>query len=135
MLQTHVGTFTDDAGIAGDGRPYQAGAQRKNRFAVELGSEPLFRQLHAVALHAGEANLQRNALRAHGLDLNGLAWWLWRTNDGLGREVERDAKNVGIFDVEKALLIQIVGGKILNGSCPVAIFRLPKQNSFKLGAL
>ena len=89
--------------------PDEIGRQLQDRVVVELGRQPLLRQLDAVALDAREADLERIALGAHGLDLDRLARRLRRRDDRLGGEVERDAEDVGVFDVEQAFLVQVVG--------------------------
>ena len=45
---------------------------------------------------------------ANGLDLNGLTGGLWRCHHRLGCKIERDAQDVGIFDVEQPVVIQII---------------------------
>ena len=91
------------------GRADEVGRQLEHRVVVEVGGEPLLGQLDAVALDAREADLERVALRAHGLDLDRLARRLRRRDDRLGGEVERNAEDVGVLDVEQALLVQVVG--------------------------
>ena len=49
------------------------------------------------------------AFGAHGFDLDGLAGRLWGRHHWFGREVERHPQDVGVFDVEQALLIEVVG--------------------------
>ncbi len=83
--------------------PTRSGREFQDRVVVEVGGEPLLRQLDAVAFDAREADFERVALRAHGLDLNRLARRLRRGDDGLGGEVEGNAEDVGVFDVEEAL--------------------------------
>ena len=58
----------------------------------------------AIALDAREADFEGVALGAHGLDLNRLARRLRRSHDRLGREVEGNAEDIGVFHVETALL-------------------------------
>ena len=87
----------------------QVRRELQDRVVVELGGQPLLRQLDAVALDAREADLERVALGPHRLDLDRLARRLRRRDDRLGGEVERDAEDVGVLDVEQALLVQVVG--------------------------
>jgi hypothetical protein len=75
----------------------------------EVGCQALLWQLDSIPGHAGEADLEFIALRADSLDLDGLPRRLRRGDDGLGREVEGDAKHIGVFDVEQFLLVQVVG--------------------------
>jgi hypothetical protein len=109
VLEAHVGTLADDAGVAGDGRADQRGAEGQDGFVVEAGAEAFFGQLDPVAFDAGKLNFQRVALRAHGLDLHRLARRLGRADDGLGGEVEGDAEDIGVFDVEQAFFVEVVG--------------------------
>ncbi len=101
MLEAHVHALADDAGVARDGRPDEVGAEFEDRVVVEVGGQPLLRQLDAIAFDAREADLESVALGAHGLDLNRLARRLRRSDDRLGREVERNAEDVGVLDVEE----------------------------------
>ncbi len=77
--------------------------------SLNVGGEAFLRQFDAVAFDAGEADFERVALGADGFDLNGLTRWLRRRDDRLGREVEGDAEDIGIFDVEETFFIQVVG--------------------------
>ena len=95
--------------VAGDRRADQVGRQFQDRVVVELGGQAFLGQLDAVALDAREADLQCVAVGADGLDLDGLARRLRRGDDRLGGEVEGDAEDVGVLDVEEALLVQVVG--------------------------
>ncbi len=89
--------------------PTNSGVELEDRVVVELGRKPFLGQLDAVAFDAWEADLERVALGAHGLDLDRFARRLRRCDDGLGREVEWNAEDVGILDVEQAFFVQIVG--------------------------
>ena len=109
MLEAHVHALADDAGVAGDRRADEIGAEFQDGVVVEVGGQPFLRQLDAIALDAREADFQRVALRAHGLDLHRLARRLRRGDDRLGREVEGNAEDVGVFDVEQPFLVQVVG--------------------------
>ena len=109
MLEVQVHAFADDAGVARDGRADEVGAEFQDRVVVEVGGEAFLGQLDAIAFDAGEADFERVALRAHGLDLNRLARRLRRGDDRLGREVEGNAEDVGVFDVEQPFLVQVVG--------------------------
>ncbi len=95
--------FADDAGVLRDRRADEVGREDEDRIVVEFGRESFLRQLHAVAFDAREADLERVSLGPHGLDLNRLARRLRRGDDRLGREVEGNAEDVGVFDVEESL--------------------------------
>ena len=109
VLEVQVHAFADDAGVARDRRADEVGRQLQDRVVVEVGGQPFLGQLDAVAFDAREADFQCVALGAHGLDLDGLARRLRRRDDRLGGEVEGNAEDVGIFDIEQALLVQLVG--------------------------
>ena len=89
--------------------PTRSGREFQDGVVVEVGGQPFLRQLDAIAFDAGKADFERVALRAHGLDLNGLARRLRRGDDRLGREVEGNAEHVGIFDIEQTFFVQVVG--------------------------
>ena len=99
--------------IASDRRADEVGAEFKDGVVVEVGCQPLLRQLDAIALDAGKADFERVALGADGLDLNRLARRLRRGDDRLRREVEGNAEDVGVFHVEQSLVrsffVQLVG--------------------------
>jgi hypothetical protein len=82
-------------------------AQHQNGIILEVSGQPLFRELHAIALDAGKADFEGVALGTHRLDLNCLAGRLRRCNDWLRREVEGNAEDIGIFYVEQ-LLVEVV---------------------------
>ena len=65
-------------------------------------------KLDAVAGDAGESDGQMVALRADGADLDGFGWRLWFGDDGLGGEIEGNAEDIGVLDVEEAFRIQFV---------------------------
>ena len=109
VLEAQVDAFADDAGVPRDRRADEVGGQLQHGVVVELGGQPFLRQLDAIALDAREADFERVALGPHGLDLNGLARRLRRRDDRLGREVEGNAEDVGVFDVEQPFLVQVVG--------------------------
>ena len=110
MLETQVHPFADDPLVSRDGGSDQIGGELQGRVLVEGGGQPLLGQLDAVPLHARKSNLARIALRRDRLDLDRLARRLRRRGDhGTGREVERDAEHVGVFDVEHVLFVQVVG--------------------------
>ena len=96
-------------GVPRDRRPDEVGGEFQDGVVVELGRQPLLGQLDAIALDAREADFERIALGADGLDLDGLARRLRRGDDGLGREVEGNAEDVGVFDVEEAFFVEVVG--------------------------
>jgi hypothetical protein len=109
VLEAQVHGLADDAGVPCDRGSDQVGRQHQRGVVGEPGRQTLPGQLHSVPCDAREADLQGVALGAHGLDLNRLPWRLGRRDDGLGREVEGDAEDVGVLDVEQALLVQVVG--------------------------
>ncbi len=77
--------------------------------AVNSRRDLLVGQLRAVAGDAREADARRLALldREHARDRSSAA--SSAAHDRLGGEVERNAEDVGIFDVEQLLIVQVVG--------------------------
>ena len=90
-------------------RADQIRGQLQHGIVVEFGGQPFFGQFDAIALDAGKADFEGIALGAHGLDLDGLAGRLRRRDHRLGGEIEGNAQDIGIFDIEQALFVQIVG--------------------------
>ena len=64
----------------------------------------LLRQLDPVAFDPGEADFEGVAFRANGFDLDRLTRRLRRGDDGLGREVEGNTEDIGVFDIEKTFV-------------------------------
>ena len=89
-------------------RTNEIGRQLQHGVGVERGRESLGRQLHAVALDARETNLQMVPVRPHRLHLHRLSRRLRRGDDRLGGEVERDAEDVGVLDVEQIVFVELV---------------------------
>ena len=104
VLEAQVDAFADDAGVARDRRADEVGREFQDGVVVEVGGQPFLRQFDAIAFDARKADFESVALGAHGLDLNRLARRLRRRDDRLRGEVEGNAEDVGIFDVEQALL-------------------------------
>ena len=109
VFQAEVNVLTDDAGIPGHRGADKVRRQLQYGVAVERGGQPFLGQFDAVALHAGEADFQVIAFRANSFDLDGLAGRLWGRHHWFGGEVERYPQDVGVFDVEQALFIEVVG--------------------------
>ena len=109
MLQVQVHAFADDARIPCDGRANQIGAEFENGIGAEGGREALLGQFDAVAFDTRELDVEAVSLQAHGFDLNRLTRRLRGRDNGLGREVEGNAENVCVFDVEETLVIEVVG--------------------------
>ena len=84
--------------------PDEIGAEHQDGIVVEVGGQPFFRQLDAIAFDARETDLERVALGADGLDLDRLARRLRRRDDRLRGEVEGNAEHVGVLHVEETLL-------------------------------
>ena len=89
--------------------PTRSGVSSSTESLLNVGGQPFLGQFNAVALDAGEADFQVIALGVHGFDLDGLAGRLWGRHHWFGGEVERHPQDVGVFDVEQALLIEVVG--------------------------
>ena len=101
--QVQIDPFPDDPLVAGNRWADEIGRQLQRRVVVELGGETLLRQLDAVARHPREADLARVALRGDCPYEHGLARRLRRHRHRPCREVERDAEDVGVLDVEESL--------------------------------
>ena len=109
MFHVEIFRLADQPGIDGGGGSDEIGAECQNGFSVEVCGKPFHRQFHAIALDTREANFECIAFGAHGLDLHCLARRLGWGDDRLGGEIEGDAENVRVFDVEQTLIIQLVG--------------------------
>ena len=109
MDEVEVDGLTDDPFVLGCCRADHFGGQYEGGVVVKLGFEPFLREGNAVALDAREAYFAGVALGADGLHLYGLARWQDRRDDRTGGEVEGDAEDVGVLDVEEVFLIEVVG--------------------------
>src|SRR5439155_9402993 len=101
MGEGQVNSFADDALIADDGGSDQVRIQLKYRVPRELGSQAFLWQVDAIAFDAREVDFERVPIGAHGIDayrLPRLSRW---RDHGLGREVERNTQDVGVFDIEE----------------------------------
>ena len=74
-----------------------------------FGVEPFLRQFNSIPLDTRKLDFQRVPIRAHRMDADRFARLADGRDHGLGGEVKRYAKDIGVFDVEKALLVQVVG--------------------------
>ena len=83
--------------------------RRDDQAAVlaELGVQPLRRQLAAVTADPREADFQIGAF-GDGVDAGDRLWRLRIDLLRRTREVERDAHDVGVLDVEQAILVELV---------------------------
>ena len=88
--------------------PTMSGVRTSFEFGVKLRFQLFFGQVDPVADHAREDHFKRGAL-AHRRHARHLLGRIDRRDLGLRREVERDAHDVGIFDIEQSFGIQIVG--------------------------
>ena len=107
--QTQVDAFADDPGVVGDGRTDDFRGEHERRVVVERCVHMLFGQFHAVALDAREADLAGIPIRRDRPDGYRLTRLRLFGHHRLGGEVERYAEHVGVFDVEHAVFVQIVG--------------------------
>ena len=107
--QIEVHPFANDAGVLGLGCADQVRGQLQHGVLVELGGQPFLGQFDAVAHDAGEADFECIAFGPHGLDLDSLPRRLRRRDHRLGGEVEGNAQDVGVFHIEEALFVEIVG--------------------------
>ena len=108
-IRDRVYPLADDALVTRDGRPHQFRGELQAGIFVEIRSEDLFRQLHTIAHHTREADLQRVTIRAHGLDLHALARLGGFDDDSLCRELKGNPQHVGVFHIEQAFLVQVIG--------------------------
>ncbi len=100
VFERELDTFTDDAFVSRDGRADQVGRQLQDGIVIELRSQPFLRQFDPVAGDTREADFERVAVGTNGLHLDGFARRLRRSDDRFGGEIERNAQDVGVFDVE-----------------------------------
>ena len=108
MHQGEVDALADDAFVAGHRGADQLRRKFERGVVIELSFELVLWQLHAVAGHTREPNLERVAIGGDSAHVDRLPRLLHRRNDGLGREVERNAEHVGILDVEQPVLVEFV---------------------------
>ena len=109
MLDREGDTLADDAFVANDGRANQVGGQTERRVGAEFGGEASVGQFDAVAFDTREADFERVAFGPHGANADGWPGRFGRRDDGLGGEVERDAENVGVFDGQQPVFVEVVG--------------------------
>ena len=109
MHQRQVYALADDAFLPVDGGADFLGAEPVGGVVVKHRTKLCVGQHHAVALHPGEANLQRVTLGLHRFDLHGFARRCGFDDGGLGVEVKGNAQHVCVFDVEQALPVEMVG--------------------------
>ena len=67
------------------------------------------RQFDPVAFNAGKADFEMIALGPDGADIDGFAGRLRWRDDRAGGEIEGDAEHIGIFDVEQAFFVELIG--------------------------
>ena len=108
MLNRQADFLADDAGVHVYGWPDKFGGQAQDRVVSEGGGQLIFRQFYAITQNPWELNFECIPLRAHGFDPDRLSGRLWCHHDRLGREVKGDAQNVGILDVEEAVLVEVI---------------------------
>ena len=99
MLQAEIDILADDSLVLGNRRTNEIRGQLQHRFVIKLRGQPFLRQFDTVALDAWEPDFEVVAFRANGFHVNCLAGRLRRRNDRLGREVERNAQHIRVFDV------------------------------------
>jgi hypothetical protein len=92
VLKAQVNVFADDSGVLRDRRAHEDRASTRTESSLNSGRQPLFRQLHTVAIDSREADFQGISLRTHSLHLHGFPRGLRRRNHRLGSEVERNTR-------------------------------------------
>src|SRR5690242_2419962 len=108
MLEAEVHALTDDPLIMRDRRADQLGRELERRVVAEARGKPLLGEFHAVPFHAREADLERVAIWADGAHHDRGPRRLRRRWHRLRREVEGDAEDVGVLDVEKTVVIEVI---------------------------
>ena len=107
--ERQVDALTDDRLVLRDRGADQIPRQGHRGIRVEVGCQPLLGQFDLVAQHARESDLAGVALRCDGLDLHGWPGFLDVGDHRLPCEVEWDAENVRVLDVEEpGLLVRVV---------------------------
>ena len=109
VYQGKVLGFADDATVYGN-----RGADQfwgKDHFVVgsKVAIEGIFGEVHPVALYPWKADFQAVSIGADGMDPDGVSGFLWGGDDRFGVEIKGDAKDIGVFDGEKALFVEFVG--------------------------
>ena len=88
--------------------PTRSGVSSSVESSSKRGGQAFFRQLDAIALHPREPDLAGVAIRRDRLYQYRLARRRRLDRDRLGGEVERDAEDVRVLDVEEAILVGVV---------------------------
>src|SRR5579871_943594 len=109
MHKRQIDALADNPLDARDRRADQGRSQFQNGIVVEFGGEPLLGQVDTVSLDARETDLEGVAIGTYGLHGDGLAGRLRGCDDGLGVEVEGNTEDVGVFDIEEAGVVEVVG--------------------------
>ena len=108
--QTQVDAFADDPGVVGDRRTDDLGGEYEGRVCRRtLRPRALRAAPRGSPARAGKRISQASRSGVNRPDRNGFARLRLPGDDRLGGEVERDAEHVGVFDVEHAVFVQIVG--------------------------
>jgi len=89
--------------------PTRSGVSSSTESSLTLRGEPLLGQLDPVPFNPGKSDFESVAVRADGPHLDGLARRLRRRDHRFGGEVKWDAQDIRVFDVEQALVVQVVG--------------------------
>src|SRR6056297_1182034 len=65
-------------------------------------------ELDPVAFDAGKPDFQRVSFWADGADVDSFSRRLWRRDDRTRGEVEGDAEDIGILDIEQAFFVELI---------------------------
>ena len=109
MFDRQIDWLANDSLVANVRWANEIGCQIEHRIAVEFGSQTFFRKFDPIAFDTGKGNFERVTIWPNRMDPDRLARFDRRRNDRLGGEVERDAEDVGILDIEQLFLVEIVG--------------------------
>ena len=88
--------------------PTRRGVKDEAGIRREGGGNSVLREFDAVAGDAGKANFEAVAVGTDGADGDGLSGRLGRGDNWLGVEVEGNAEDIGVFDIELVVFVKVV---------------------------
>ena len=108
MFDGQIDGLADDPLVPNFRWANEIGCQIEQGVTLELGRESLFGQFDPIPLHPRKGDFESIAIRPNSVHPDRLSGFNRRRNDRLCREVEWDAENVGILDIQPLFLVEIV---------------------------